>query len=410
MTRIDPGSRRVLLAVVGGDNCSGCGGCAAAFDDVRMTRSADGYARPEITEVDAAPTGPAPRLDTFCPGAALDAPRRPGGDVVVGRSFGVWQGWATDPALRRSGSSGGILTALSAWLLADGRAVRSVGVGADARDAARSVSVVAHNPGSAALLAGSRYAPVSVAGEPSAYDADSVVTGKPCEVSAIRRRLRDVDEQPILMSFFCAGVPSQGATAQLVGELGLDANAPLRSLRYRGDGWPGRFTAEDAHGASGEMSYEKSWGDVLGRRLQWRCKICVDGVGEDADIVAGDYWDADERGYPRFDEADGRSVVIARTPRGAEVLRAAEAAGVVALDPVDPASVSQMQPYQVRRRVTLLGRLVGARLAGRQVPRYRGYGLLRWSLRDPLRAVYDGWGSYRRARAGRQDAAARTRA
>lgn len=51
-------------------------------------------------------------------------------------------------------------------------------------------------------------------------------------------------------------------------------------------------------------------GDRLGRTMQWRGKICPDGVGGTAELAAFDYWDVDEGGYPVFDENDGRNGLL----------------------------------------------------------------------------------------------------
>src|SRR5690606_38740893 len=104
------------------------------------------------------------------------------------------------------------------------------------------------------------------------------------------------------------------------------------TLRYRGDGWPGDFVAEDREGHRGSVSYDDSWGKTLGPTVQWRCKLCADGVGESADIVAADLWESDSRGYPVFEDRPGISALIARTARGrAEILRAIEA-GVIQVE------------------------------------------------------------------------------
>lgn len=50
------------------------------------------------------------------------------------------------------------------------------------------------------------------------------------------------------------------------------------------------------------MSYNESWGNILGKYLQKRCKICPDGIGEFADIVCADAWHGDKSGYPNFEE------------------------------------------------------------------------------------------------------------
>ena len=134
------------------------------------------------------------------------------------------------------------------------------------------------------------------------------------------------------------------------------------------------------------MSYSESWGEHLGRDVQWRCRLCVDGTGAHADVSVGDFWETDDRGFPLFSEADGRSVAIARTERGERLLRDASEAGYVALRPVDPDAVAAIQPLQTDRKLTLAARLIGRRLAGRSVPRYSGYGLVRLQLSAIRRA------------------------
>src|SRR3546814_15250962 len=113
--------------------------------------------------------------------------------------------------------------------------------------------------------------------------------------------------------------------------MGLEPAAVDR-LRYRGRGWPGRMTAETADRRQASMSYIESWGGELHRHLQFRCKICPDGTGEHADLVAADAW-ATSDGYPDFAERDGISAMLARTERGEMLPNAAIAAGVLATAP-----------------------------------------------------------------------------
>ena len=146
-------------------------------------------------------------------------------------------------------------------------------------------------------------------------------------------------------------------------------------------------------------TYDDSWGKHLGPTMQWRCKICPDGVGESSDITAADFWKVDERGYPTFTESDGRSALLARTPRGHQaVLRAIEA-GVIEAEPLDVGDLVRTQPSQRSRRTTLAGRLVGSLLAGRRIPRYRGFGLARLALSAPRLALRSARGTRRRVRA-----------
>jgi coenzyme F420 hydrogenase subunit beta len=374
-----------------------------------MSIDGEGFSRPSARTrfaepVDAATDRARARwFGDICPGVAVRRPAEVGHrDAIFGTTRAVWAGHASDPRLRHVGSSGGLLSALTAWLLESGQALRVVAAAADGEHPAVSRSVSLRSPAEVAEAAGSRYAPVSTAANPDVMLSDSAVVAKPCEASALRGLWgqRGIDP-PLLLSFFCAGVPSQNATENLVRRLGLDP-ADLAGLRYRGHGWPGRFTATSRDGRQVGCSYQQSWGAALGPTMQWRCKICVDGVGELSDLTAGDLWDTDDRGYPLFAEAQGVSVLIARTARGEAVARAAVDAGVIDVQPVDLSRVYAAQPYQVERRSTLAGRLLGARLAGHPLPRYQGFGLLRLAAGHPASSLRAAAGSFRRTlRAGR---------
>ncbi|MFJ6374550.1 Coenzyme F420 hydrogenase/dehydrogenase, beta subunit C-terminal domain [Pseudarthrobacter oxydans] len=315
-------------------------------------------------------------FNRVCPGKRVTAPPADQGTrhhEVFGRYVQVWEGWAVDPEVRRAGSSGGVLTAISSYLSMKKRAPARV-VAMDSANPSRSVPIQIMSRAEALNAAGSRYAPVSVGAGP--LDELSSITGKPCEVSAIRATRNDLPAGPVLLSFFCAGTPSQKATDELVGQLGHSIEN-LTSSKYRGDGWPGQFVVESSDGSSNAMSYEDSWGAVLGKQLQDRCKICVDGTGESADVAVGDYWASDQAGYPLFADADGRSVVIARTPRGLRLVEECVDAGILEVRPILLDDVAKIQPLQVKRRRSLPGRLLGRILVGRSVPRYPGYKLAR---------------------------------
>ena len=386
------GLREAVRRVVDSDNCSGCGACALIADEIVMQLGSSGYMRPTFVGEPAAGREKE-RVRAFrqvCPGVRVDAPRPVGSAPhrTMGPSVSTWSGVAVDRELRFAGSSAGVLSALSRWLLQSGRASAVVGAGMDVDHPRRTVPLELRSKDEVLRASGSRYAPVATAELFHPDDAKSAFVGKPCEVDAARRlvdrtgpaSMAPTEDRPILLSFFCAGVPSQGATDELVVDLGVDLDT-VTSVRYRGQGWPGAFVAEDRSGTVGSASYEESWGAHLGRRLQGRCKICPDGTGGHADISVGDFWAADSEGFPLFSGGDGNSVVIARTARGHQLLLEARGADVVRLEPLDLEEVAAVQPLQVRRLRTLFGRLAGKRLGGGQIPRYRGYRLAARALR-----------------------------
>ncbi len=391
-----------ISRVVQRNACIGCGLCTRLDTSLELELEADGFLRPHRTRgAGVVVAGAARRFEQSCPGCRVDAVRPPRSrrHPTMGSSFGVWEAWASDEAVRHRGSSGGALTALHGWLLESGRAstIASASVASDAR---RTVPVTITTKAAALAAAGSRYAPVGVLSNPDVASS-AAITAKPCEITAIRAlgaaaRTPGAGE-PILLSFFCAGTPSQHATDELLATLGVRADDPLDDLWYRGRGWPGRFTVRRGNGEA-SMSYEESWGGVLGRATHWRCKVCADGVGESADVVAADFWAVDERGYPVFTEGAGSSALIARTERGLEAVLAAVSAGAIVVRPIRMSALADVQPLQRNRRASLFGRLLGSRFAGVRGPRYRGFRLWALALAHPRLNLRAARGTHARLR------------
>lgn len=399
---------RAVDNVVRNDNCSGCGGCALLSERISVSLSSDGFVRPTVSDAPtpaSADRAEARLFERVCPGSRLVAPSdpRPRDSDTFGPYVEAWEAWATDPEVREAGSSAGVLTALSTWLVESGRAPGVTGAASDAARPARTVPVRITSRADALASSGSRYAPVGTVSRYSAAEGGDALVGKPCEVSAARQLNEALgvpaELAPIRLTFFCAGTPSQRATDKLAASLGVEADAAV-SLRYRGNGWPGEFTVIGSDGTVGRTSYDDSWGKHLGRDLQWRCKICPDGTGADGDVSVGDYWRADEAGYPVFENADGSSVLIARTRRGLALVEAAIADGVITASAIELDQVAAIQPLQRERRRTLLGRILGRASAGKKVPRYRGYGLVRLARGGTTANIRAARGTFQRSRRG----------
>lgn len=370
-----------LGRVARGDLCAGCGACAAvAPGRVRMAVQAPGYLRPVQ---DGALTGAEEaQIAAICPGLGLvqEAAGRPD-HAMWGPVLSTLTGWAGDPALRHQGSSGGALSAILTHLLATDVVDRVLQTTAALVPAYGNRSQTSTTAAEVFAAAGSRYAPsaplADLAGE-LARPGRVAFVGKPCDVAALRalaaRNAAVAAKFPVLISFFCAGVPSLAGARALVAALGV-AEADLAAFRYRGQGWPGRAVATRRDGTSADMSYHDSWGGILSKHVQFRCKICPDGTGGFADIVCADAWATDARGYPLFEEQAGVSLILARTSLGEALVRAAMDRGDLVAAPHDLGTVAAMQPGQTRRKRVLLARLAALGVLGRPRPRYRGFHL-----------------------------------
>ena len=380
-----------LTRVARGDTCAGCGLCASlAPTAVELTTVAPGYTRPRQTAT--VPADAEAAIAATCPGLIIDnRGEAPHDDPLWGRWRSVATGHATDAALRHHASSGGVLSALLEHALATGLVDAVVQTGPDPARPLANATVVSTTPGAIFAAAGSRYASSSpLADIVARLDAPGrfAFVGKPCDVSALRALARvdaRVDAKvPLMLAFFCAGVPSGDGARRILAAIGAPEEQ-VTAFRYRGDGWPGNATATLADGSTRAMSYHDSWGRILSKEVQFRCKICPDAVGGAADVAGADAWYGDAKGYPDFTEQDGRSLVIARTARGEELYRTALAAGAIAVEPLDPAAIVRMQPSQVRRKRELVARLAAVAATGRPVPRYRGVDLMAAARQAPLR-------------------------
>ena len=135
------------------------------------------------------------------------------------------------------------------------------------------------------------------------------------------------------------------------------------------------------------MSYADSWGKILCHYRQWRCNLCVDHTGEFADISVGDSWYRDVgAGDP------GRSLVLARTTHGQQILTEAVAEGYLILEKTASGVLPASQPYLLNVRRSVWGRLLALRIAGVATPKIYGVPMFRlWltrlSLRQKLQSI-----------------------
>ena len=376
-----------IVDVAEGHLCTGCGVCA--------------YLEPEtVTMVDIVDKGLRPSFSSgfesssvtldCCPGAGLRHDYRRDDPEISqelqdtwGPVYGVWEGYASDDDIRWAGSSAGAATVLSAFCLEE-RGMEGV-VHIKARDDVPYLNETTFSTTVEDLVAatGSRYAPASpCTGLDNIERAHSpcVFIGKPCDVAAAqqaRRHRPDLDANlGLVVGIFCAGTPSTNGTLEMLRQMGVDPEN-LTDLRYRGKGWPGLATAKDQTGTSSTMTYDESWGGVLEKHRQWRCYVCADHTGEFADIAVGDPW------YQDVDGTDpGRSLLVARTRRGKDLLEAAIASGYLTAWPVAHDLLPRSQPGLEMSRGSVWARVQTLRLFRAYAPVYKNLPMAHIWLRE----------------------------
>jgi coenzyme F420 hydrogenase subunit beta len=228
-----------------------------------------------------------------------------------------------------------------------------------------------------------------------------VVIGKPCDIAGIRNMAHldpRVDRLVVCtISFLCAGLSSHHVTGNIVTGHGV-AEKDVSLFRFRGHGCPGPTRIETHDGRAFEQSYDDTWSNALNQAIQFRCKICPDSTGEQADIVCADAWDNDD-GYAHG-EKDGRGAILARTERGLAILVSMRSRGELAMQPLELSRFARMQPHHQYRKSVLIARLLALWLSGQPVPHFAGLRLVSAAAYGWRRLFANFTGMLRRVRRG----------
>ncbi|RMH53337.1 MAG: coenzyme F420 hydrogenase [Alphaproteobacteria bacterium] len=378
MTAPDP-----ITRVVETNLCTGCGACAGRFPElIRMVEDPANGRRPVVSS-GAEGRQAAEAAMAVCAGVGADhaaLPARDEIDATWGPVLMAWEGWAADGEIRFRGSSGGAVTALALSMLESGEATGVAHVAQREDDPRLNKSVISRTRAELLRGAGSRYAQASPAerlGEIASVPGRYAFVGKPCDVASVAKATRAnrmfAEKIAATISIFCAGAPTLAATDKLLDRLAVPKDATLTDLRYRGDGWPGMMQARyrDAAGEihqSEAITYGEGWGTILQASRKWRCRICADHTGEFADISVGDPW----HNPPKGNTDAGRSLIVARTPRGVAIVEEAIRRGILVAEPRPRGVIAEAQPNLLETRGAVFGRRLAMRLVGLALPRDRG--------------------------------------
>lgn len=361
------------------EKCIGCGLCKSFFGDpVEFGIDSKGFMRPFF------PVGfDKGELNDICPLMLKESYSFD----IWGKYKDVYVGNSIDGEIRRKSSSGGIITQILVYLLEKGIIDCIIQIGASRTNPFENSVYLSDSKEEIINNSGSRYAPASLLPEIDEIlkmDKIFAFVGKPCEVRALKNYAKIkcvVNEKiPFMISFFCAGTPSYHSTYKLIENLKINKN-DVSAFSYRGNGWPGFATAKTNDGKEYSMSYEDSWGNILGRDVQPFCRWCADGIGEFADISCGDAWYLDNNNNPIFTEAEGRNIIFARTKKGFDILNEMQLNGYIEIEKyADKISlVKNMQKYQFYRRGTMLGKILALKLMRKDFPCYKLQDMFAWS-------------------------------
>lgn len=384
--------------IIKNDLCLGCGLCEAVDKKCKMFLSDTGFYRPTVKDMNHHSQQVVAKI---CPG--INVMNTSGSNISVwGNVEMVSNAWAKDKTIRQSSSSGGVTSALAIYLLEKHKVDAILHVGVDSNDFLHNKLHISKTRDDVLKWNASRYAPAAVFNDIlNIFDKNAdtyAFIGKPCDIAGMKNLLKQYprykDKIKYFLAIFCAGMPSYNATLKAISTFG-NVKPPI-TLRYRGDGWPGFFTVIYADGTSDKMTYNDSWGKILGRQLEFRCKICPDGIGLLADIASGDAWNTKD-GYPDFTESDGRNFCFVRSVRGKKLFEESQRAGYLEIEKLYVSDVKDMQRYQFERRRYVGWRILVVQIMSGGILHFRGLGFVHMAMKANLyRALHDMYGTIKR--------------
>lgn len=359
--------------------CIGCGLCASVFpDNIQMQLSPSGHLRPDET------TGLSPaqteKINSFCPGVVQSG--MPSDQLVDKKTIDpTWgaidslcKAHASNPLIRFKAATGGALTAISTYLIESGKVDAVLHVAPGGLKPYFGHSALSKTVKQVLAGTSSIYAPTSPLEQLIATLEKKIkiaLVAKPCDISAVRL-LGKSDERinqyiKVMLAPICGGFFPSFAMNNFLISVGANEDE-VKSVSYRGEGCPGPTSIQLLNGESIKRSYLQFWGtDSSQWHIPWRCRICPDGSGEAADIVAGDTWPGCEPTEQMMEQDSGTNVIIARTTNGSDIIEAAIKANHLTFE--GKASVSDLdlwQPHLVRKKVKADARYYGMRQAGQR--------------------------------------------
>lgn len=268
-------------------------------------------------------------------------------DALIGEHLSCHSGFANNQKIRRDSSSGGIITTLLIFAL-ENKIIDGAIVARIKKDNVFLPEFfVARTKEEIISASGSKYgladlAPILKKIASSSEFNKLAFVGLPCQISVLKNLSKSnpsLNKKIVLsLGLFCGHRPSKEGIDFFLKKNNIEKKQ-VKHISYRGDGWPGSVKITLLNGQIKSLPFPLFWSTACNLFFfQKACIACTDCLSENADISFGDAWLKEFKG-----DNIGRSILVCRTERGSEVLKAAKSADVINIDDISSGKIIQSQ-------------------------------------------------------------------
>lgn len=334
--------------------CSGCGVCAVGCP-MECIKIVEGE-NVNYPYIDQTKCIKCKKCLSLCPGNSfinrLKNKEKP--KIIDDNTSSCFVSYACDQAIRYNSASGGFITGFLIYLLKSKYIDGVICVKQSKENPLINRAFVAVNEEQILEASGSRYLPTSnclAIKDMINEDKKYAFVGKPCDIEALtnlQKRDHHLRNSIVLkIGLICACTPTRQGTKEILKAHKISLN-DIKSLKFRGKGWPGYFQVEYGSGEKLKIPYLAAWNNYISKYYGLRCFLCDDPLASYADITVGDPW-GDEFKL----ESKGLSALIIRNSYVEKLYQDSLSCGIIASKPI---SMEDIKRYQIK----LLGKQTNA--------------------------------------------------
>ena len=296
-------------------------------------------------------------------------------DIILGSYLKCYTGYATESKVRYKASSGGVVTGLLIYALEHGIIDGALVTRMNKDRPWEPEPFIAKTRDEIIEASTSKYCPVPanimITELLNAHEGEKfAVVGLPCHIQGIRKAeqvYKKLRARGVLhIGLFCSHTDTFWQTDYLLKSMNVSKD-DLKSIRYRGEGWPGTMSVQLKNGTDSSVPFHKGiFPHVMWFNAMNRCLYCCDLTAELADISVGDPW------IPEMmaGEDAGQSIILVRTEDAHSLVLRAARDEHLDITSIPAEKVKESISMGETKKVDVQVRIAIRKMVGRSVPDY----------------------------------------